>query len=180
MEDENILKFIISGIDISTVNSIRRIMISQIPSIVIENVCIKENNSSFCDNIIVHRLGQIPLKKNINIDNNIFEIKLTASGPRTVYSRDIIFPDNIKPVDGNIIIMKLQTGEHIDLFGSTEEGIGINHSKFSVCCGTSYKKLSDNSVEFYIETTGVYTAKEVFIKSLDILKNEITQCKKML
>jgi len=178
--DENVLKFKIDNVDISIVNALRRIMIAHIPSIVIENICIKENNSSFCDNIIVHRLGQIPLKKVSDTSTSIFEIKLEAVGPATIYSKDIIFPSSIKPVEDNIIILKLKEGEQIKLFGYTEEGYGYDHSKFSVCCGTSYKKISDNSVEFYIETTGVYNAKEVLYKSLNILKNELLAIKKLL
>ena len=180
MTDPNILDFTINDIDASIANSLRRIMISQIPSIVIDNVCIKENDCSLSDEIIVHRLGQIPLRKTTNNNETVFEIKLCAVGPRRIYSRDIVFSSGIQPVDPDIIILNLDVNECIDLFGNTEEGTGIDHAKFSVCCGTSYKKLSDDSFKFHIEVSGVYSAKETFNKALDILREEILMYKKML
>lgn len=177
MEDPNIFDFTIS-INSSLANSLRRIMISKIPSIVINNVCIKENDSVLDDDIIAHRLGQIPLKKIELSDNTEYTAEIDIIGPVTVYSRDIIFSDGIMSVDPDIILIKLKKDERLKFHGYTREGIGEEHAKFNVCCGTTYKKLTDNSHHFHIESTGVYTSKEIFQKALEVLEEDLLKYKK--
>ncbi len=177
MEDSNILDFTI-GINSSLANSLRRIMISKIPSIVINNVCIKENDSVMDDDILSHRLGQIPLKKIEISDNTEYTVELDIIGPVTVYSRDLVFSKGIILTDPNIILIKLKKDERLKFHGHTKEGTGEDHAKFNVCCGTTYRKISDNMHHFHIESTGVYTAKEIFQKSLEILKEDLLKYKK--
>jgi len=172
----------IANIDVSMANALRRCIISQVPSIVIDTVCIKENDSCLCDEMIAHRLGLIPLKKTSESTETEFKIKLEQVGPKRVYSRDIIFPPGIEAVSPDIIILNLGPEECIKLTGSTEEGNAFdqNHSKFSVSCGTTYKKLSDNSFQFKIETTGCISAKEAFLKAIQLLKEDLITYKKLL
>jgi DNA-directed RNA polymerase I and III subunit RPAC1 len=177
IEDLNMYDFKIN-IDCSLANAIRRTIISKIPSIVICNVCIKENDSILDDEIIAHRLGQIPLRKIEDTAETEYDINLDFTGPMTIYSRDIAFSKGIKVVDPDIIIVKLRKGEQIKLFGTTEEGTGEEHAKFSVSCGTSYKKLGPGEYHFHIETTGSFTAKEAFRKSLGILREDLLVYKK--
>jgi DNA-directed RNA polymerase subunit D len=173
-------EFEVNGICCSMANALRRTMISQVPTIVIDTVVIKENDSSLADEFIAHRLGQIPLRKTTTDPTTDFKIKLEAYGPVRVYSRDIVFSDGIELVSGDIIIMNLKENECIKLYGNTEEGIAQEHSKWSPCCGTSYTKLSDDSYKFRIETAGSKTAKEVWKEAIEILKNELVGYKKLL
>jgi DNA-directed RNA polymerase subunit D len=177
MEDPNIFDFTLN-INTALANSLRRIMISKIPSIVINNVCIKENDSSLDDEMIAHRLGQIPLKKIDMSDITEYNVELDISGPITVYSRDLTLSSGIIVVDPDIILIKLKNDERLKLFGNTGEGIGEEHSKFNVCCGTTYKKISENMHHFHVESTGVYTSKEIFNKALIILKEELLKYRK--
>jgi DNA-directed RNA polymerase subunit D len=180
-KNENEFDFI-ANIDVSIANAIRRTIISGVSSVVIDTIIIKENDSSLSDEMIAHRLGLIPLRKT-NLDTQTdFKIKLEEIGPKRVYSRDIIFPPGIEAVSPDIIILNLNTDECINLTGITEEGTAIdqNHSKFSVSCGTSYEKLSDNSFHMKIETTGSLSAKDALLKSIQIIKEELASYKKML
>src|SRR5690606_15194656 len=104
-----------------------------------------------------------------------FNIELDQTGPKRVYSRDIIFQEGIEPVSQDIILLNLGPNENIKLTGITEEGTAKDneHSKYSVSCGTTYKKLSDNSFLMHIETTGSIKAKDALIKAIHILKNEL-------
>lgn len=173
---------LIANISVEYANAIRRTIISQISSIVIDTIYIKENDSSICDEMIAHRIGLIPLKKTTLDPTTEFKIKLEQIGPKRVYSRDIIFPSGIEAVSPDIIILNLGHNEIIKLTGTTEEGTPIdqNHSKFSVSCGTTYKKLSDNSFHLKIETTGSISAKDALLKSIEIIKEDIINYKKMV
>lgn len=173
---------IIANIDASLSNAIRRTIISGIPSIAIDSVCIKENDTSLSDEMIVHRLGLIPLKKTTTEPTTEFKIKLEEFGPKRVYSKDIIFSEGIEAVSPDILLLNLGHNDCIKLIGTTEEGTAFdqNHSKFSVSCGTTHEKLGDNLFRLHIETHGGISAKEAVLKSIQILKEELIGYKKLL
>lgn len=50
------------GIDASLANAYRRILLSEIPTLAIENVYIENNTSVIQDEVLAHRLGLIPFK----------------------------------------------------------------------------------------------------------------------
>jgi len=51
----------VSGIDVSLANALRRIMISEVPTMAIEKVIIYQNTSIIPDEVLAHRLGLIPI-----------------------------------------------------------------------------------------------------------------------
>jgi DNA-directed RNA polymerase II subunit RPB3 len=55
------IKFAVNNIDCSMANSLRRIMISEVPVMAIELVKIVKNSSALNDEYLAHRLGLIPL-----------------------------------------------------------------------------------------------------------------------
>lgn len=174
----NIYDFTIKGIDACMANAIRRTMISKIPSVAIDNVCVIENDTEYCDEIIVHRLGLIPFKK--MSDDTEVEITLEEIGPKIVYASDLKYnKDKLHLVHDKIILVNLESGKKIKISATTDEGTGLDHAKWNVCCGTSYKKISDDSFEFHIETTGVITPIETLNLALTILKEELISMKKM-
>jgi len=59
---EDFISFELTNTDVSMANSLRRIIIAEVPTVCIDRVDIFENNTVLADEIIAHRLGLIPLK----------------------------------------------------------------------------------------------------------------------
>ena len=58
---DELLKVDVSGIDASIANAIRRVMISEVPTVAIEKVHLWQNTGVIQDEILCHRLGLIPI-----------------------------------------------------------------------------------------------------------------------
>jgi DNA-directed RNA polymerase II subunit RPB3 len=56
-----VISFELSNTDISMANSLRRIMIAEVPTLCIDLVTFEDNTTSLLDEVIAHRLGLIPL-----------------------------------------------------------------------------------------------------------------------
>ena len=66
---ENELVFEMTGVDVSFANALRRILISEVPTMAIETVFMWDNTSIIHDEVLAHRMGLIP----INVDARYFE-----------------------------------------------------------------------------------------------------------
>eukprot|EP01117_Protostelium_nocturnum_P011647 TRINITY_DN4237_c0_g1_i3.p1 TRINITY_DN4237_c0_g1~~TRINITY_DN4237_c0_g1_i3.p1 ORF type:complete len:362 (+),score=86.56 TRINITY_DN4237_c0_g1_i3:124-1209(+) len=79
-EEEAIFDLI--GIDAAIANALRRITISEVPSMAIEHVFIVNNTSVIQDEVLAHRLGLIPIK----VDPRKFDYRSTAPNQETQIS----------------------------------------------------------------------------------------------
>ncbi len=70
--DEDHVKFILKNVDVSLANSLRRIMIAEVPTMAIEFVYMKANTCVIHDEMLCHRLGLIPLDSR-NVENFLWK-----------------------------------------------------------------------------------------------------------
>lgn len=143
---EGKVKFTLSKTTPAYANTIRRILMSEVPTMAIEDVEFRQNNSVLYDEMIALRLGLIPFTTDIKAYNlpakcscsgagcARCQLKLTlkVSGPKTVYSGDIKSKDpKVKPVHDNIIIIKLLEGQALEFEATAVLGLGKDHTKWS-------------------------------------------------
>ena len=172
---ENSMVVDIIGIDTSIANALRRILLSEVATMAIEEVTMIQNTSVMQDEVLCHRLGLLPLKidarmfdfvsKKGRMDNTntlIFKLNVECqdTNPCTVYSSQLewvpqkgqkeLFEKNgqecPKCVNDDIIISKLAYRQKIECWMKVVKGIGRDHGKFSPV-GTAFYRLLPN-IEF--------------------------------
>ncbi len=149
------LKLYIEGISLHVLNSIRRAVLAETPTMAIDYVIFLENSTAFYDEYVAHRLALIPLKSDDALlrykspeecaevgEKHLFpadcfaRFELVAEGPEegelTIYSRDLIPTDPyVTPVYSDIPIVKLIRGQKIKLEAYARLGRGKEHIKWS-------------------------------------------------
>lgn len=155
LSDESI-SFSLIGADASVANALRRVMISEVPTIAIELVDIKANTSVLSDEFLSHRLGLIPLlsdhasrmlyNRDCSCESECdqcsvrlqMSVRNTGDSVLEVTSRDLLvvsgFPD-VVPVhysSGNsVLICKLGRNQELVLEATARKGIAKDHAKWS-------------------------------------------------
>lgn len=151
-KSEREMTLLIEGVSPAYVNAIRRVSISEVPCLAIEDVIFYENTSSLYDEIIAHRLGLIPIKTKLDLlnyrdkcvckgkgcPNCTVILKLEKEGPCVVYSHDLISDhEEMKPLP-DIPIIKLGKNQRLVLEAHAILGKGKEHAKWQSAV-VSYK-----------------------------------------
>ena len=160
-------RFIVEGIDAPLANTLRRIILSEVPTMAIDDVIIYENSSVLHDEILALRLGLIPLKTDLDSYNlpekceckselgcNRCRVILTLDvkadkGVRTVYSGDLVSEDpNVVPVSDKIPIIKLVAGQRIRLEAYAKLGRGKDHAKWQPVSACTYRYVPRLKIDY--------------------------------
>lgn len=170
------------------VNSIRRIILTKVPTFAIEDVEVVLNGSPLYDETVAQRLGLIPIKTDLTSYNfkdtcscggvgcAMCEVKMVLNQEEDgyVYSSSIQSDDpQIVPVDMQIPITKLFDSKTIELNLRAILGTGDQHAKFSPA--HTYLKENDKSIELIIEPFGQLDSKTVYNKAIDIIIEKIDE-----
>jgi len=165
---DDFMRFIVRGVNAPFVNALRRIMLTEVPAMAIDEIVILENSSILNDEILAHRIGFIPLKTDLDSYSlpdeckcesefgcNLCRSNLTLdveSGDSilTVYSGDIK-PENpdIIPVSDKIPIAKLAPEQRIKLEAYARLGKGKKHAKWQPVSMCTYVYLPE--IQFHSE-----------------------------
>ena len=185
----------LKGIDRAYANAIRRVAISQVPTMAIDDVVILENSSVMFDELVAHRLGLIPLKTSLDRFNLpedcdcknalgcskcrvLLVLDAEASDRvRTVSSGDLISEDpESKPVSDNIPIVKLAPGQKIKLEAYARLGKGSEHAKWQpTSASVLIETGKPDEFELYIESVGSLNAPEIFTRAIQKIQSSLKE-----
>ena len=190
------ISFELSGVDISYANTLRRLFMSEVSVMAIEDIEFKKNDSGLYDEMVALRLGLVPFKtdlKSYNLPSECkckgkgcarCELKMTlkAKSPGTVYSGDIKTKDpKVKPVYTKMPIVSLLEGQELVLEATAALGLGKVHAKWSPCL-SHYKeavtitiiKQPDNKEEIVEQCPkGIFVIKN---DKLELVKDKVNDC----
>lgn len=158
---ERSCKFILSGVDASVANGIRRAMVADVPNLAIEWLELYDNTSVLYDEQLGLRLALVPLTMHSDFVPQSectcggagcpaceLNLRLDAEGPRTVYSGDIFSSDpRVKASDENIPIVELKDGQKIMLGAIAHVGFGRDHVRWQAGVACGYKNRPDVQIE---------------------------------
>jgi DNA-directed RNA polymerase subunit D len=152
--DDSLARFTLSGASPAFANAFRRAMIGEVPTLAIEDVRIYNNTSALFDEMLAHRLGLIPIKTDLSSYSTqekctcggagcpgcTVTFTLSAEGPRTVSSNDLIPQDpKAVPVFDNVPIVKLTKGQTLVLEAKAVLNTGKVHAKWQPTLVCGYK-----------------------------------------
>jgi DNA-directed RNA polymerase subunit D len=166
-KDENKLKFVIEKVNPAFANALRRVLLSDIPKMAIEDVEFHlgsirdedgkeyESISPLFDEIVAHRLGMLPIPTDISLytsqdicdcggegcPNCTIMYTLNKKGPCTVYSGDLepLGDATLSIKEDLIPIVKLSKRQALLIYATAILGTGVQHAKWQVVTSCGYK-----------------------------------------
>ncbi|CCK71685.1 DNA-directed RNA polymerase II core subunit RPB3 KNAG_0H02700 [Huiozyma naganishii CBS 8797] len=151
--------FILSNVELAMANSLRRVMVAEIPTLAIDSVQVETNTTVLADEFIAHRLGLIPLQSmdierleycrdcfcEDHCDKCSVVLTLQAVGESesttNVYAKDLTIVSNLMgrnighPIiqdkeNNGVLICKLRKGQELKMTCIAKKGIAKEHAKW--------------------------------------------------
>ncbi len=163
---DDYMRFIVKGINVPFANALRRIILTEVPAMAIDELVILENSSMLNDEVLAHRMGFIPLKTDLDSYNlpeecscksefgcNLCRLTLTLEAEATdktmtVYSGDLKSENlDITPVSDKIPIVKLAPEQNVKLEAYARLGKGKDHAKWQPVSMCTYKYLPQIKID---------------------------------
>lgn len=175
------------------VNALRRLAISEVPTLAIDDVVMIDNSSVVHDEAVAHRLGMIPLRTDLkrfvmphNCDCKstlgcskcrvllVLDSEATER-TRIVTSGELKSEDEeVKPVSGEIPILTLAPGQKVKFEAYARLGNGKSHAKWQPTSSAVVKDgENENESILTIETNLALRPDEVILTAADMLNAKI-------
>ncbi|MGA9154945.1 MAG: DNA-directed RNA polymerase subunit D [Candidatus Nitrosopolaris sp.] len=193
-----VIKF--NNISRQYINAIRRIAISEVPTLAIDDVVILENSSVMHDEAVAHRLGLIPLRTGLDrfvmpqdcdckstLGCSKCRVLLVLDSEATektkiVTSGELLSEDElVKPVSKDIPIVVLAPSQKLKFEAYARLGVGKDHAKWQPTSAAVVKDgADDNEAILTIETNGALTAEETVNAAMEKLNTKIKKFSEVL
>ena len=165
-DEQDTLTFRLRGVSIPMANTLRRLIMTEVPVMAFDSVVIEENDGVVFDESLSHRIGLVPIHcssekfefvKDIALYDSPnaspghflkFTLSIQATDDLTsVYSGDLkweplpgqeeLYSLDVKPVNQKILLCKLAKGGKLKLTAYAVKGLGLSHAKWCpVSCST--------------------------------------------
>lgn len=158
---EDTIRFLIEGVNTAFVNSLRRAMVAEVPTMTIDDIFYFDNSSLVPDEILANRIGFTPLKTDLDSYvlpedcdcgaelgcpkcRAVLTMDVESTGDTiTVYSGDLVADDpNTAPASDKIVLAKLADGQAIRFEAYAQLGQGKVHAKWSPVSMCVYQNVS--------------------------------------
>ncbi|ORZ05208.1 RNA polymerase Rpb3/Rpb11 dimerization domain-containing protein [Absidia repens] len=157
------INFVLTDTDLSVANSLRRVMIAEVPTVAIDMVEIETNTTVLADEFLAHRLGMVPIdsreveKLRYTRDCTCSQycpecsveltlhVKCTEDRTKEVTSRDLVtsnpafIPVAQDKNDTGILLVKLRKGHELKLKCIAKKGVAKEHAKWSPVSGVAFE-----------------------------------------
>ena len=182
------------------VNALRRLAISEVPTLAVDDLVILENSSVMHDEALAHRLGLIPLRtepgrfvmphecdcgSTLGCAKCRVLLVLDAEATdktKVVTSGEMVSEDEMaRPVSKDIPIVVLAPSQKLKFEAYARLGIGKQHAKWQPTSAAVVKDgKGDSEIILMIETSGALTAEEILKESLDRMQSKIKNFKQVI
>ena len=188
-----------SNIPRQYVNSLRRIAISEVPTLAIDDVVVLENSSVMHDEAVAHRLGLIPLrtdpgrfvmppecdcKSTLGCSKCRVLLVLDAEANEktmVVTSGELVSEDEmVKPVSKDIPIIVLAPNQKLKFEAYARLGIGKDHAKWQPTSAAVVKDGKDDAIMLVLESNGALTAEEILLTAAERLAAKVKSFKQLV
>tara|TARA_E500000178_G_C17019481_1_gene754776 strand:- start:799 stop:1878 length:1080 start_codon:yes stop_codon:yes gene_type:complete len=183
------LSMVISDVDVSFVNALRRIILSEVETIgfntdeyLNSDLKIIENNTPVHNEFILHRFGLVPVNfpninefdsskyrfvlnkentenKIVNVTSGDFEVYNTDTNEK-LETNDFFMPDNL--TKEHILLLKLKQNEKIHIEGKASKSSGNKNARFSPVSCALYTYVHDSDkFKKAVADAGLKTSQEI-------------------
>ncbi len=184
----------LKGIPRQYANALRRVALSEVPTMAIDDVVILDNSSVLHDEAVAHRLGLIPLRTELGrfvmahecdckstLGCSKCRVLLYVDSSAEDKSKPVLSgelnsdDDYVKPVSPDIPIVVLAPGQKLKVEAYARLGTGKMHAKWQPVSVAVLKETDSAKEEFILEleTIGMLTPAEVIQQSVKILDDKM-------
>ena len=169
--------FVLSSLPLAFANSLRRVILAEIPTMAIDLVEIQANTSVLPDEFLAHRLGLIPLDaRSADLEVNYsrdcdceshcdkcsvvlsLDARCSSDSVMPVYARDLTVtqparnpnignPVTFNPDGKGVLIAKLRRGQALKLRCIAKKGIAKEHAKWAPTAAVQFEYDPHNTLK---------------------------------
>ncbi|MER3407720.1 MAG: DNA-directed RNA polymerase subunit D [Nitrososphaera sp.] len=177
------------------VNALRRLAISEVPTLAIDDVVMLENSSVMHDEAVAHRLGLIPLRTDpgrfvmphecdcgSTLGCAKCRVLLVLDSEATDKTKVVIVSEDetVKPVGRDIPVLVLAPSQKLKFEAYARLGTGKQHAKWQPTSAAVVKNGKDESeIILVIESIGALTAEEILKEAMERLQAKVKNFKQV-